>query len=105
MGDEDRGNYRSPQDRRQRPLTTAAVSTAKHPRKTGVHCFLFQKLAADDLVNSQLHLCVKPSILIEELVDSFHHQVPSAAPSTSGEAGKPCGLAFWKVQFHSEPSH
>lgn len=62
-----------------------------------VHLFLFQKLAASDLVDSNLHLLVKLSLFGQQTIHSLHDQVAGAAAAACGQMRKFLRLLLGKL--------
>jgi len=81
-------------------LTNAGASSPNEPCHARIHLFLFDPLATSDLIDSQLHLSVEPSLVGEKAIHSIDNQFVRAAAGARGKAGELCGLAFWKLKIH-----
>jgi hypothetical protein len=60
-------------------VPTECASRLQHPLNAGVHFFLFDELAARDLVDSHLHLFLKPLVMREQPLDGLPDEFVGAS--------------------------
>lgn len=81
-------------------MTILYASILKHPLNTGVHFVFIDKLAARDLIDSNLNLLLKPFMVHQKTSHSFLQQIVGG---TSGLCGQFVQLSFLNLRemnFH-----
>jgi hypothetical protein len=86
---------------RQQLVPTGCASRSKHALNARVHLFLFEKLAASNLVNANLHLRPEPLIMGKQLRDGFLHKLVRSAAGFGREGVKLCFLLLGQMYFHT----
>ena len=82
-------------------MTIGYVLRAKHALNARVHFFFFDKLAACNLVDANLHLGLKPLVMSKQLRDGFLHKLVRAAAGLGGESVKLGFLLLGQMHFHT----
>jgi hypothetical protein len=73
----------------------------KHPLNAGVHFLFFDEFAARDLVNSNLHLLLKPLVVGKQPRHSFLHKIIGVSSGFGGQIVKLRFLNLRQIDFHS----
>jgi len=98
-----RANSRvSTANHRRRREPTECASGLEHPLNAGVHFFFLDELAACDLVDSDLHLLLKPLVVGKQPGDRFLHQIVGASPSLEGKLVELGFLILRQRYFHDD---